>query len=116
MIKRTRIYSQLLNSTAWRRLRAAALERNPLCERCKAAGYITAATEVHHLRPVDSVKGRDAKAALAYNPGNLQCLCHRCHVEVHTRMGKWAARAKTKPRGRAATNWQTETLKKLYGK
>lgn len=38
-----------LNGATWRRLRAAVLTRDPLCPRCRYAGYIVPAVEVDHI-------------------------------------------------------------------
>lgn len=57
----------------WRRLRGAQLKREPLCRRCRDAGYTKPATEVDHIIPL-----RQGGARL--DPENLQSLCRRCHA------------------------------------
>lgn len=73
-----------MNSRRWRRLRIAYLSAHPLCEDCEQAGRTTPATEVHHIRPVESAAGRHADMQeLAFNPCNLRALCKACHIEAH---------------------------------
>lgn len=62
----------------------AYLSVHPLCEDCVQAGRTTPASEVHHIRPVESAAGRPADMqALAFDPCNLRALCKACHIEVH---------------------------------
>lgn len=72
----------------WRELRAAKLRAEPLCERCKANGYIVSAHCVHHIVPVESAVSESDQRALAYSWANLMSLCDRCHKEVHDADGK----------------------------
>ncbi len=44
-------WSHLYNDRAWRRLRAAQLRKEPICERCKEQGKVTAATVCDHIDP-----------------------------------------------------------------
>lgn len=60
---------------SWEKLRARFIATNPLCAHCDAAGLVTPATEVDHIRPFD---GLADPLRLAWN--NLQSLCHSCHV------------------------------------
>ncbi|WP_073346078.1 HNH endonuclease [Bacteroides congonensis] len=76
-------YIKLINCHRWRKLRNEQLKRNPLCNVC---GDI--ATEVHHLRPIESEKEFDRMETLAYDPNNLQSLCHKCHSATHIAMKK----------------------------
>ena len=41
-------YQRHGSTRAWRKLRAAKLKQNPLCERCERQGVDEVATEVHH--------------------------------------------------------------------
>ena len=59
------------------------MQSNPLCEICAVAGIITPGTEVHHITPVDTGANDTERTRLAYNAGNLQTLCHACHVQAH---------------------------------
>lgn len=68
-----------LNGAAWRRLRAAVLEREPLCRDCYKRGRITTATDVDHHdnNPTNN------------DPENLVALCHECHSrKTQADMGK----------------------------
>lgn len=68
-IARRKVY----HSSRWvYRIRPAKLRRDPLCQCCKAAGRVTAATEVDHLVPLS--QGGDAWAQ-----SNLCSLCKPCH-------------------------------------
>ena len=81
-------YIKLIHTPRWLRLRRDILTEHPLCERCRADGYITPATEVHHRRPVEYGINYNEKYRLMYDPKNLCALCHDCHVKVHTEMGR----------------------------
>ena len=61
------------NSPAWRRLRKLKLQRNPVCEICYAAGRVTGAVIVDHIRAVrDCPEDR-------LSMDNLQSVCLSCH-------------------------------------
>ena len=82
-------YIRLMNSRRWRELRMATIKRaNGLCERCLTEGRVCAATEVHHIRPIESVKDPFVMEQLAYDPHNLMALCHHCHRQTHIEMAK----------------------------
>lgn len=87
MINRSSDYKRLLRSSVWLRLRRDTLTRHPLCEDCATLGLLTPATEVHHVVPVDNGRSYAEKRRLAYDPGNLRALCHRCHVRAHMDLG-----------------------------
>lgn len=88
-MSRTPEYIKLLNSRRWRALRMATIRRaNGLCEQCTIEGRVSAATEVHHIRPIETVKDPIVMEQLAYDPSNLRALCHRCHRETHQLMNK----------------------------
>lgn len=57
----------------WRTYREAYLIRHPLCGSCKAAGRVTAATVVDHIRP------HRGDLTLFWAAENHQPLCARCH-------------------------------------
>ena len=68
-----------LNGAAWRRLRAAKLEHDPLCVDCYKRGRLTVATDVDHIN----------NDATDNSPDNLQSLCHECHSrKTQADMGK----------------------------
>lgn len=79
-------YRRWIASTRWLRLRRSVLTAHPLCERCAQEGYVSAATEVHHIRPVeDGVTWSDRQTRM-FAPSNLRALCHNCHVRTHVEM------------------------------
>lgn len=92
-----RDYIELIHKAWWQRLRRDKLSDCPLCERCKEQGRITAATEVHHIIPVETALTRQEKERLMYDYTNLRALCHDCHVWEHTSMGR-SGRAHAKRR------------------
>lgn len=81
-------YNKLIHTARWLRLRRDVLTAHPLCERCEAEGYVAAATEVHHRKPVEDGINYFEKSRLMYDPDNLMALCHACHVAMHTEMGR----------------------------
>lgn len=105
------LYMQLINSTAWRRLRNLHLSQHPLCEECRRRGVVRAADEVHHIRPVETGRTPEEKRRLAYSPGNLRSLCKACHKETH-RIARKGTRAERETRARA----EAEEFVKLFCK
>lgn len=81
-------YRKLIHTARWLRLRRAVLMAHPLCEMCRAAGRVSAATEVHHVVPVETGRNMVEMEGLMFDRHNLMALCHRCHVKVHEGMGK----------------------------
>jgi 5-methylcytosine-specific restriction protein A len=63
----------------WKKIRAAFLSTNPLCEICKDNGKLNPATLVHHIK---------ALADGGTNGWhNLMPLCASCHSQLHTKNG-----------------------------
>lgn len=56
----------------WQTIRKAQLQREPLCRHCQAAGRVTLALEVDHIRPL-------FEGGHPTDPANLQSLCVPCH-------------------------------------
>ncbi|MDE6498234.1 MAG: HNH endonuclease [Muribaculaceae bacterium] len=81
-------YKRMIHSARWQKLRRDIISASPLCERCRAEGYVTAATEVHHRIPVEQGFNRMEKKRLMFDPHNLVALCRACHVKTHTEMGR----------------------------
>ena len=79
-------YRRLIHTARWLRLRRDTLTAHPLCERCQVDGYVTPATEVHHVRPVEYGLNYAEKEALMFN-----------HVKAHVEMGR-SGKAATKRR------------------
>lgn len=68
-------------SREWMALRKVALKRdNNECQLCKQAGRYHKAENVHHLKEVKT------HPHLSLTLSNLQCLCIKCHNEVHERI------------------------------
>lgn len=106
-----RDYIQLIHAAQWVRLRKEVLTRHPLCQDCEAAGRIEAATEVHHVRPVEEAINYAEKRRRMYDPHNLRALCHACHVRVHTELGRSGKEA-TK---RINAARRAEILRRFFG-
>jgi 5-methylcytosine-specific restriction protein A len=65
-------YRKLYNTARWKALRKAQLQAQPLCERCKAKGFIVSATVANHVVPH---RGDET----AFFAGKLSSLCKACH-------------------------------------
>lgn len=81
-------YIKLIHTTRWVNLRIRVLSEVPSCERCLMEGYLTAASEIHHRRPVETATTFREKERLMFDRSNLMSLCHACHVKTHIEMGK----------------------------
>lgn len=76
-------YQAIYNSPRWKRLRTKILARaNGLCETCIANGKINYCDDVHHKIPIKDDK------SLAYDEGNLICLCRSCHIDAHKELNR----------------------------
>jgi 5-methylcytosine-specific restriction protein A len=74
-------YAKFYNTTRWKRLRAAKVKADPLCQRCLAKGIVKPVDEVHHRKPFDP----DAPDYdLIFDFANLISLCYQCHREEQT--------------------------------
>ncbi len=105
-------YIQMIHTNRWLSLRKHILSVHPLCECCRAEGRIEAATEVHHVRPVEEAINYIGKRERMYDPSNLQALCHSCHVKIHTAMGR-AGKAATKKRNEDQAR---QVIEKFFGR
>lgn len=81
-------YVRMIHTGRWLRLRRAKLTAQPLCERCAEEGRTRAATEVHHVKPVEDGLTLREKERLMFDYHNLRSLCHDCHVTTHVEMGR----------------------------
>jgi len=73
----------LYDTPQWRRLRRRYITAHPLCEDCEAAGRLTPAQEIHHMKPVVQGGG-------FLDEGNLRALCQSCHSHHHaSEGGRW---------------------------
>ena len=61
--------------SAWRRVRAAQLSKQPLCQGCLSIGHIKSARQVDHLFAWMAI-GKEA-----FNLNVLQSLCDGCHSD-----------------------------------
>lgn len=112
MASKSHIYTKMINSMRWRKLRALHLAQHPFCAICERDHQIvTPATEVHHIEPVESAHSESEQSALMFNPGNLMSLCHYCHKQLHTAAG-YHTRQAVKARKQLRVN---EALDSLYG-
>ena len=93
-----REYNKMIHTARWLRLRRDKLSAHPICEMCEEEGRVTAATEVHHIVPVEEALTRGEKEKLMFDGNNLKALCHDCHVQVHKELG---SHSKAQVRGRA---------------
>lgn len=66
-------YHRLYDTSEWRRLRQAKLQRNPICERCLVNRYVEKATVVHHII------AHKGNRVLFFDMNNLQSLCKPHH-------------------------------------
>ena len=73
---------------AWRRLREAVLDAEPLCRWCSQRGRVTPAQEVDHILPLRDGGTNDRD--------NLQPLCCACHDDKTVRDMRARARARAR--------------------
>lgn len=66
-------YRPLYNTARWHRTRKYQLDQRPLCERCKAKGYVVQANVCHH---VDKDSKLDPER---FFNGPFESLCSHCH-------------------------------------
>lgn len=70
------------SSQAWRDLRSYCLKRDAyLCQDCQKAGKLTAAEEVHHIKPI--TQSNITNPAITLNANNCVSLCKSCHKKRH---------------------------------
>jgi 5-methylcytosine-specific restriction protein A len=103
-------YIKLINTARWQQLRKAVLTAHPICQECEKAGRLEAATEVHHVRPVEEAVFYTDKQQRMFDLHNLQALCHDCHVRIHTQLGRSGKEA-TKKRNHDLTE---QVIKKFF--
>lgn len=76
-------YIKMINSKRWKDLRLKKLQANPLCEECQRKNKITLASEIHHIKEVESAITYEGMSLLMFDYSNLMSVCHECHVEIH---------------------------------
>lgn len=79
----SKLYTRLMNSARWQRLRLQYLTAHPLCEQCQAEGRVQAAQCVHHVVPIESGRTDAECTGLAFAWNNLRALCYPHHAEIH---------------------------------
>ncbi len=77
---RDRETARFYSTDRWRKLRAAKLARNPLCEECQRQGKATPATMVDHIIPIRF-------GGKSLDMDNLQSLCWSCHSAKSVKEG-----------------------------
>lgn len=77
------------NKPQWRVIRDKRKKENPLCQRCESKGWITTATVVDHIIPVDE------RPDLFLDFDNTQSLCDTCH-SIKTQQDKKKKKEKDK--------------------
>ena len=75
------LYQDIYQDPRWRRMRAAKVRENPLCEKCEARGKVKQTDEVHHIIPFQMGRTTEGIEQLAFDWDNLQSLCTPCHKE-----------------------------------
>lgn len=78
--------SEFYASTAWKTCREN--YKKKMCYICEKCGGV--ASEVHHIRHITPKNINDPEVTL--NEDNLMCLCHRCHMKIHSRSNKYGDR------------------------
>lgn len=85
--KGQKIYKHIISGKKWHELRDKYIAMHPMCEECEKRGILDSrATEVHHKRPIGTGRDEGEMLRLAYDPNNLEALCHECHLRVHKEM------------------------------
>ena len=110
-MSRDKRYVKLIQSAAWRKLRAKKLAECPLCQRCKEAGRLVPATEVHHTLPVETARSASQMQQLMFSYANLESLCHDCHAEAHRRLMSHSGQEARKRRETGARAFADRYLK-----
>ena len=81
-------YRKLITSPRWARLRTVKWKKEKgLCEECAKKGIVRAATEVHHIVPIQQGRNKTDMERLAYDITNLECVCTDCHIALHEALG-----------------------------
>jgi len=86
--QRKGVYQNIYQDKRWKKLRAAKMRANPLCERCEKKNRVTPASEVHHKKPFDEGQTQEEIESLAFDWDNLESDCEPCHEEAHKELKK----------------------------
>jgi 5-methylcytosine-specific restriction protein A len=82
-------YRRWYNTAAWRHVRKAQLQAQPLCERCRLKNFLVPATVVNHKKP------HKGDWSLFIDPANHQAVCQPCHdgpIQAEEATGKASKR------------------------
>lgn len=83
--KRDKKYARFYGSKLWDLLKNKRLQDSGyMCDRCKSLGHNSIATEVHHIKPIQTDEGW--KHRLDYD--NTTSVCLKCHNYYHSRFQK----------------------------
>ncbi|MGN0061249.1 MAG: HNH endonuclease signature motif containing protein [Alloprevotella sp.] len=77
-----------MSCSKWRKLRAIVLSNHPICQECERRGIYRTATEVHHIKPIESANDTIQAEIMCYDPSNLLAVCRDCHIRLHKSLGK----------------------------
>ena len=80
---RDKKYTRFYKSVEWRKLSGAYMQHAQYKCEFKGSRCSTLATEVHHIKPIQSDKGWDQRLEWS----NLMSVCVQCHNEIHRRFG-----------------------------
>lgn len=76
-------YIKMIKSYHWQQLRDRKIKSQPLCQRCLEGNRTTAATEVHHIVPVETAVSFEQMQRLMFDYNNLMSVCKLCHTKLH---------------------------------
>lgn len=96
---------RIYNSREWRRLRNQKREANPLCELCLENGKVVPVQVIHHKTPIETAHNYEDMKSLAFNWGNLQSLCFKCHSEIHQALNSRSKEGHQKAAASALERW-----------
>ena len=105
----------MLNSKRWKMLRQEYLRAHPLCERCRAEGYVRSAIDVHHVIPVESAHTIQEMEALCFNEvagQRLEALCIPCHIKAHAEQRSHSKEAHQKREDDRLERWKARQGKR----
>lgn len=110
----SRQYTKIMNSQRWHNLQSEILRAKPYCERCEAKGWRIPSKVVHHIKPIESGHSMDEYERLAYDPENLQALCHQCHADIHSKeLGSFSKAGRIRRQNDRNLRWGNDLMKKF---
>lgn len=110
----SRQYTKIMNSQRWHNLQSEILKAKPYCERCEAKGWRIPSKVVHHIKPIESGHSTEEYERLAYDPENLQALCHQCHADIHSKvLGSFSKAGRIRRQNDRNLRWGNDLMKKF---